>query len=161
MLGRYGPWIAWGAALWGVLKIADLPIAETHTLCGPWGCGPPLTALIACHAAWLVILAPIALLVPIRMMASHCRWIGWGLIAMGILSIVGIGAYETFTWLPAMPEAIKPYFARRWAFTLATWTDLPILQAILLGFVFVWLASEPGSADNSVIAGTMPEATTH
>lgn len=37
--------LAWGLALFAALKLNDAPVDWGH-VCGPWGCGPPLKALV-------------------------------------------------------------------------------------------------------------------
>ena len=49
----------WSGLLFGSLSVANLPGDWGHGICGPWGCGPPMQALVACHFAWLVVLAPL------------------------------------------------------------------------------------------------------
>ena len=48
----------WGLTLAGTLSIASLPGDWGNSICGAWGCGPPLQALVACHASWVVVLIP-------------------------------------------------------------------------------------------------------
>ncbi len=143
MLTRYVPWLIWGIVLWGVLRIGELPWPTTHDICGPWGCGPPLPALVACHAAWLVIFAPIAYFVPVRLSCTHSRLIGWSMMGLAVLGLVGVGVFEAVTWLPAVDHSIRPYFPRRWAFVVVTLTDVPLLQTIALGACFAWVGREP------------------
>ncbi len=142
MFAKYGPWVAWGLVLWGVLQIGDLPLSATHSICGPWGCGPPLPALIACHGAWLVILAPIAYLIPIRLSSFLSRIVGWSIMMIGMLGVLGVGLYESMTWLPAVDDSLQHYFVRRWAFSVITLTDVPMLQTIGLGGMFILLGRE-------------------
>ena len=47
----------WGVSLLGVLQIQHLPLDAGHSVCGPWGCGPPLPPLIAYHGFWIVLLS--------------------------------------------------------------------------------------------------------
>ncbi len=149
MLARYGPWIAWGMVLWGVLKIGEFPWPTTHDICGPWGCGPPVTALIACHGAWLVIFTPLAYVVPALTSWRHCRRIGWLLQAVGMLGILGMGLYELAVWLPAVPESVRTYFGHRWAFSVVTLTDVPLVQSIVLGTCLVHRGRAASSDLNS------------
>ena len=50
--------IAWALAAFGALSLANLPGEYGHSLCGPWGCLPPLQALAAMHLFWVVVLGP-------------------------------------------------------------------------------------------------------
>src|SRR6202034_2817596 len=59
---------AWGVCLKWALLLQYLPASTfgQHTVCGPWGCGPPLPVLLACHTFWMVLLAPPAVVAAIR-----------------------------------------------------------------------------------------------
>ncbi len=49
--------------IWAALVIASLQTKllfteSTHSVCGPWGCGPPTGALVTAHADWLAMIGP-------------------------------------------------------------------------------------------------------
>ena len=50
--------VAWGAGIYGVLLLADTETPFSCAMCGPWGCFPPLEALVAWHTGWLMVLTP-------------------------------------------------------------------------------------------------------
>src|SRR5690606_36928829 len=130
-------WASWGLALWGVLKLRDVPLLAHHGVCGPWGCGPPVQTLIACHLGWLVELSPVAVLVPMHLSTVSRRVAGWTLIAVGLVRLAALSVYEALTWLPHAPPFMRSYYGHRCLFSVATMTDAPIVQLIILGVVFL------------------------
>ena len=44
----------YGVGAFGALQLGRLELG--HSICGPWGCGPPTEALLAMHCFWLVSL---------------------------------------------------------------------------------------------------------
>ena len=53
--------LVWGAALFGILQIglASGSGLHEHSICGPWGCGPPTSALLGWHGFWLLLAGPL------------------------------------------------------------------------------------------------------
>ncbi len=135
MFKRYTPWLLWGFVLWGATQIHHLPWSESHSVCGVWGCGPPLPALISFHAIWLVVLAPLGYFSYQVLSPKQLRQFGIVFMSGGTLGVLGLGAYQFFTWLPSVSEFAKPYFLNRWAFVVITLTDVPVLELTLLGAI--------------------------
>ena len=83
---------AWAAALFGVLSLQYLPdrFFGEHSVCGPWGCGAPLPALLACHGFWLVLFAP-ATVYAARQLKPQTVWrLGAGLVSLAGLGLVAV-----------------------------------------------------------------------
>lgn len=133
--------MAWGGCLAGALAFANWPGDLGHGICGPWGCGPPLQALIACHAAWLVALAPPAgLLVGSRNVSVTTRMrvgIAMTLLPMAVLTC--LFAHQLLVWWPQVSQWQRPYFWQRYGFTIATTIDVPVVQVLLIGLA-IWLS---------------------
>lgn len=127
--------LAWGGCLIGALSIATWPGNWGHGICGPWGCGPPLQALIACHLSWFVVLTPIALWVVRSTRISDQMQRNIGLLAAGaaLAGIAAVLAHQYFVWWPQAGEFQRPYFWQRFGFTIATMVDVPMVQALLIG----------------------------
>ena len=51
--------LLWEAGLYAVLNVRQVESLNVHAICGTWGCGPPLSALISWHGFWLLLVAPI------------------------------------------------------------------------------------------------------
>ncbi|MGD9858244.1 MAG: hypothetical protein AB7U20_25160 [Planctomycetaceae bacterium] len=119
----------------GALSISAWPGDWGHGICGPWGCGPPLQALIACHLAWLVALAPIAqwLVHSTRVSNRMLRSIGQLAAGAALAGLAVVLAHQYFVWWPQTSEFQRPYFWQRYAFTIATMVDVPFVQLLVFG----------------------------
>ncbi len=127
--------VAWSGLLLGSLSIATLPGDWGHAFCGPWGCGPTIQALVACHLSWLIILLPAAVLFArsSRISPQLVRRTGTMLLLGAIIGLLTIVVYQRLIWLPAASDFQRPYFWQRCGFVIATSIDLPLLQLLLAG----------------------------
>lgn len=130
--------VAWGISVWLVLQLQYLPSDSLHSICGPWGCGPPLPVLVACHGFWLVILGP-------PLLAGCYLWnpnwqlkVGIMLASLGLLTLIGFGVWEATHWLQQVSEFQKQYFLQRWMFVVGTLVDVPIVETTLCGVVLAF-----------------------
>ena len=127
-----------GIVGWGIVFLATLSIGQVqanwgHGICGPWGCGPPLQALVACHLSWFVVLVPLATIIQNKIPDTVAQLLGSMLIAFGLLGIVGMIAYELFTWWPSATEIQRRYLWQRLGFSIVTQIDLPVIESITTG----------------------------
>ncbi|QDU64783.1 hypothetical protein Pan216_56750 [Planctomycetes bacterium Pan216] len=139
----------WGMLLYGTLRLADLPTATwDHSICGPWGCGPPLSALLACHGFWIVLMAPVVVWA-IRSWSRPTLWrVGTALLAGGSLGLAAIAVDDTTHWLPAVSVAQRAYLPQRFLFRVATLVDAPLVELLLAGALLLLAArgrSRPSS----------------
>ena len=162
MLKNAGILLIWGLTLWAVLQLNDFKFAQAHSICGIWGCGPPVKTLVMCHLAWCVILFPLAWIIP----PNYSRLVniitGRTLIAAGLLTVLIIGTYEACTWLQRVGDAYQKYYFHRWAFVVITLTDVPIVQTVILGGLFCWsgnIHSLSAEEDVEETSGRQMEAT--
>lgn len=128
----------WLFALYGVLQIGHTSGLDAHahggvSICGPWGCGPPVEALIGWHGFLVLLVVP-----PVGLLIRFCsagglKWLGIGLCASSLVMVIGVCAYQSQTWLPNIPDGQPSYFVRRCLFAIVTATDLPALPAALSG----------------------------
>lgn len=125
----------WGGCLAGALAIANLPWDLGHAICGPWGCGPPMQALVACHLAWFVVLVPPAVLLVRWSKASNTmrRRVGLLLVALAGAVLLAMMVYERLTWWPRASEWQRAHFWQRCGFVIATTVDVPVIQVLLIG----------------------------
>ena len=121
------PLTLWAAGLFGCLQLHRLDLG--HSICGPWGCGPPSSALLAMHSSWLILLLPLAWLAPRIWPRVNWAAFGWGLLWAGVAAILVIGVTDFFSFQsdPAQPK----YVWQRFLFRLATLPDWPIVQLTL------------------------------
>jgi hypothetical protein len=97
---------AWGVCLWWALLLQKLPTSAfgEHTVCGAWGCGPPLPVLLACHVFWMVLLTPPAFVTALRLPAHRVRFFGTLLVVLGLSGLAAVGVWEAATWLREASE---------------------------------------------------------
>jgi hypothetical protein len=128
----------WTALLIGTLSLASLPGDWGHDVCGPWGCGPPSQALLACHLSWLVVFVPAAWL--LRRFASRpvCRNVGILMIGIALAAMAGIAVHQRMTWLPTVSEWHQLFFWHRTGFVIVTLVELPLLALLPAGMVLLW-----------------------
>ena len=95
--------------------------------------------LLACHAFWMVLLAPPAVVAAIRLPNHRVRLLGTLLVALGATGLVAVAGWEAATWLREANEWQRPYFVQRYLFSVVTFVDFPILEVLLVG-AGLWLA---------------------
>jgi hypothetical protein len=149
--------LAWVAALEGVLQLRMLPTASLggHDVCGPWGCGPPLPVLLACHGFWLVLMGPPAILAASRLPRKWVRRLGIGLASAGLYGLVAVAAWEAATWLPQANAWQRHYIGQRYLFALITFVDAPIVQSLAIGAGLCLMSrsgDRPSFGQSSVLA---------
>lgn len=125
------------ALLYGSLQLQHVPWPVDHGICGPWGCGPPLGALIACHAGWFAFLAGPAwmakMLIPIRSL----RIFGIAGLLLAVGGLIGVAIVQSMVWWPQANAWVRPYWFQRYLFETATLVDLPVLQTAAIGSWFL------------------------
>lgn len=127
--------IIWGGLLLAALSMHDMQILNQHSICGPWGCGPPTNALLAIHAGWVVVLWPPLFYLQWRLLLPRraVKILSTTLIAVGLSGLVGIAIWQWTVWLPNSSEWAQPYVWERCGFAIATASDWPLLQLLMAG----------------------------
>ncbi len=128
-----GALAAWCGAAFAALRLQDLPYDFGHGICGPWGCGPPLQALVACHGFWLVNLAAL-------LWVSH-RWlpVDWQrrvanlCLLIAATGLLGVAAHQALHWWPHATQGSRPYVVQRFLFSVASLVDVPLVPLALFG----------------------------
>ncbi|MEM9701540.1 MAG: hypothetical protein AAF907_03750, partial [Planctomycetota bacterium] len=132
--GHIAELIGWGAACYGVVQVAEREGAfGDASICGPWGCGPPLPAVIAMHGFWLIVAAGVVRLAALFLPARWLRHVGRALTVIGLLGAIGLAGWGVSEWWAEVATDRRQYAGRRLLFELAAHTDLPVLQATLAG----------------------------
>lgn len=131
--------IVWASALLAALSITNLPVNWGHSICGVWGCGPPLQALVGCHLAWLVVLGPLVELVTRSSpRPSDLRLhLGKLLCLIGASLLLTVVVYQRVMWWPAVSEMQQNYFWQRCGFIVVTSVDVPILPMMVVGLTYL------------------------
>ncbi len=131
---------AWGAGLLGALHLQGLPTSAfgAHGVCGPWGCGPPVPVLLACHGFWMVLLGPPAVVAAFRLPGRWVRLLGMLLILLGASGLLGVGLWEAATWFREASGWQRHYVVQRYCFAVDTLVDFPILEILIVGSGLSW-----------------------
>ncbi|MBI1914082.1 MAG: hypothetical protein HYS12_05005 [Planctomycetes bacterium] len=153
-------WVAgWLLAAFAVLSLADLPgNFGQNLLCGEWGCGGPLMQVLAAmHLFWGLVLVPPVAWGTARLPPRRLRWTGALLLALGVVGIGLVVARDVLVWLPSVaPRYRDPYILpRRTFYSLATLSDVPLVQVALAGTVCWFLGKRrEARACRAVVEGT-------
>jgi hypothetical protein len=131
--------VCWGLAAYGALCVADVPV-DSHELCGPWGCLPPVQALVAMHLFWGLLLV-----LPVVWLTTHLNFrllgvLGTMLMVASGLALACLIGSDLPSWLEVMPPTLRDYWGRRVLAIVAVHTDLPLVQLFLAGAA-CWLKS--------------------
>ena len=126
--------IAWAALVLGSLQTKLLVSASAHSVCGPWGCGPETSALVAMHAGWLAVIGPPLVYFPLRLKWSNSaiRRLSLGLFAAGLSGVLAIVAWQWLVWLPQAGAWSKDYIWQRCGFAVVTAVDWPLIPFLIL-----------------------------
>lgn len=150
----------WAAGLWGSLQVHQMDLNLGHDVCGPWGCGPRVEALIGFHGFWLFLMAPVAIGAGAFLPGRLNRKVGRAILFAGLAGVVGFVGWDVISY--AREAESSRYLFQRGLFTLVTTVDFPMLQTLLAGGVLATVfgrKSPPGSEDNSG-ATASPDANT-
>ncbi len=127
--------LMWVLGLVAILSLGLLPRPDQAeaALCGPWGCLPPLPALVSAHAAWLWFLLPVTAM-GLRCLSGWSRkWVALGMLGLSGLGLLMVAAEVWLVWVPEGGSAVAAYAWNRWGYLLAIRIDLPILELGLVG----------------------------
>ena len=132
--------IAWAALVLGSLQTKLLVSASAHSVCGPWGCGPETSALVAMHAGWLAVIGPPLVYFPLRLKWSSLavRRMSLGLFSAGLSGVLAIVAWQWLVWLPQAGAWSKDYIWQRCGFAVVTAVDWPLIPLLILSGI-LWI----------------------
>ena len=123
----------WAVALYGGLQLNRLDLG--HRICGPWGCGPPASALLAVHVGWLLAILPLAVLLPRCVPSWPWRTIGLAVLGLAIITVVAVGIADHLRWRELAGDRAMEFAWQRFLFRIATLHGIPMVQLCLLGAV--------------------------
>jgi len=125
---------AWVLAAFGTLQVHRLEDVLGHAICGPWGCGPPVSALVGYHGFWLLLLLPLGWLMKSRLTGARAQQLGTWLCVAAVAGIIALLVAEGWN-----NRAAHQYLLQWCFFRIATFVDFPLMQLGLLG---LWLRSK-------------------
>jgi hypothetical protein len=133
--------VGWLGAALGSLLVAGIPYDFEESVCGVWGCFPPLQALAAMHLLWCVALGAVV--------SSICKWRPGLLLPLGVVlfivaaaSITAIVGIDLTQWLKSTSEYTRAFWPKRIVYTLATLTDVPLVQSLLAALVCIYFGRQ-------------------
>lgn len=139
----------WALLVLGALETGAFVNGDNHAICGPWGCGPDTSSLVAVHAGWLAVVGPPLFYVPLRLKMSNktIRKVALGLWALAAVAVLSIVAWQWFVWLPEANSWSKDYFWQRCGFVVVTAIDWPLIPLLILP-IGLWIL--PGLRSEAV-----------
>lgn len=126
----------WATAVLGILKSEPLlkrMIEERHSICGPWGCGPPLTTILVWNGFIASILIPTAILLGVK------RWgAGGKVLTLIALACVGWVTYDVASWNQGRAILDGSHLVQRALFSTVAFPDAPVVPSLISGLVYWW-----------------------
>lgn len=144
--------IPWMAALYGTLQIHQLNLHMGHSICGPWGCGPPAEALIGYHAFWLVLFVPLGIAMGWIVPQHLRRRIGITVALLGLAGTVCYMSWDAFAFYQSSQAG--DLLLQRALFALATAVDFPVVPLGIAGLAMLWGTSKPKTAESTFVDST-------
>ena len=144
LLEYTGVLVIWGVLLLAALSMHDMSYLDRHSVCGPWGCGPPTNALLAMHVGWCAAIWPPLFYFPWRLKwaPQRVRTIGAALFTLGVIGLLGTVTWQWVVWLPDASRSARTYFWHRCGFSILVITDWPLMQATI-GGALLWIWRRP------------------
>jgi hypothetical protein len=140
-------WLTAGVA---ALAVAAVPLDVGESLCGVWGCFPPLPALAAMHLFWCVALgAGVHAAAGLR--RGLLRPLGVALVFAAIVTGALVVGRDLTRRLEFVGDQ-RHLWPRRVGYTLAVSTDLPLTQALAAGAACLVLAARRGRSGSTTPA---------
>ena len=128
--------ICWLIAALAAAAISMIPYDFGESICGAWGCFPPIQALVSVHFLWSVALAG-GLWILNRLAPGVVRPVGWISVIWATLAIGVLLTGDLPRWLDRTSDLPGTLWPKRVGYLLATETDLPLIQAVVAGLVAV------------------------
>jgi len=133
--------LAWLASAVGVLYLADIPYDFDESVCGVWGCFPPIQALAAMHLLWGILFG--------ATIWAICRWrpvllkpVGAAMLIAGLAGISFLVGIDLAQWLEWASSEYRHLWHKRVGYILAISTDRPVVQSLIAGIVCLVLGSK-------------------
>ena len=136
--------ITWAGVGAATLQLSRLPGDWGH-VCGSWGCGPSVKALLVWHLFWLVFLSLPAVLAMQSLASARLRRFGLASITVGSLGMAVVLAAEVFAGNRSSFDAGVQLVVSRTLFRIATLVDIPLMQLVFWGGLCWAIAAGPWS----------------
>lgn len=127
--------LGWAGLAYGVLSLRLLPGDYSHRFCGPWGCLPPVQAMMAMHGFWILVIVPPTAWAIRTQQPRARKTIGLSLTAVAAIGIGFVLAWESWTWTQRYGAGWGNLLSQRLLVAAVTTTDVPLLQILAAGIV--------------------------
>jgi len=134
----------WVGALWGSLQIHRLDLDLGHGICGAWGCGPPLEALLGYHSFWSLVILPLAICVGWYLPSLVSRKVGGAVLLISVIGTMAFVGWDVVTW--GLRAERPEFLLRRGLFTLVTSVDIPMIPTMLAGALLMFVFGRGGKS---------------
>ena len=115
--------------MYGVLQMHYLHTGWGHSVCGPWGCGPSLEALLGYHGFWFLLGVPGVLWAWQNLAASRPVLVGKLLCLLAAAVLTVWAAVDAAQWWTASPSHFRGLVVQRFLFTVVTMVNVPLLPS--------------------------------
>ena len=132
-------WLSIYLVLWALLARCVLYIGTwdlreyQHWVCGPWGCGPAPSALLAAHGFWVINFMAGITLLAITAKPEYLERVGMLFTFGGLCGLLALGACDFSNWLPQVSGVTNKYLVQRYFYTLVTSVEFPVGEMALAG----------------------------
>ena len=109
-----------------------------HSICGVWGCGPPLSSLLVWHAFVGMVAIPAAVVTAVKFPAEARRW-GTSALAVTLATAAVFVFINTANWWQGASAFARGFVLQRSLFSLVAFTDAPIIPCGAAVGVYWWL----------------------
>jgi hypothetical protein len=138
---RPGWLLIWMLLLGGLLRSEPLwqqVFGAEHSICGVWGCGPPISSLLVWQGSIAVLLIPAAVIMATQFPLLAWRWgktvLTVTLAAAGLFLLI-----NTVNWWQGTSALARGFVIRRILFATVSFTDTPVVPCGIAAAVFWWL----------------------
>ena len=128
----------WAASVAVILHVEPLLAkisGDGHSICGAWGCGPPLSSLIVWHGFVASVAIPTAVLLAKRypLLALKYGRLVASLIALFAATFV---VANTGMWWRNASEFARGFLMQRVLFCTVAFTDAPVIPLVVAGVAY-------------------------
>ena len=129
----------WACGLYGILNAESVlapVIGGEHSICGAWGCGPPVESLIVWHIAVCWVLIPAGRIAVRCCPVIRFNWVAMiaGLTLALLLIFVTV---DTLNWWQTASSFGRQFVLRRVLFATVAYSDVPV-ASLAISVVAIW-----------------------
>ncbi len=150
-LRRWGLVLLWMLLLAGVLRSDPLlqkVIGANNSICGVWGCGPPINSILVWQGFIALAIVPTAVIAAKKFPITARRW-GRVVLAVTLAGAAIFLLVNTVQWYQSTSAFAREFLVRRVLFAMVSFTDAPVIPAVLAATVYWWLSRSQMQSNQS------------